>query len=148
MDKILTGLKKTETKIPYVTVKHNNIEFNFVIDSGCTISCIDENILDLLLHDDTGRKSEGIIFANGDGTEENKIVKISFNIGCVSFTEEFNAVDFYNMTKQVKDNFGITVRGLLGSEFLYRNKLILDFDKSLIKYANDNQLELKLENEQ
>lgn len=148
MDKILATLQKTDTKIPYVTVKHNNIEFNFIIDSGCTISCIDENVLDLLLHDNTGMKSDGIIFANGDGTEENNIIRLSFDLGNKTFTEQFNAVDFYNMTKQVKDNFGITVRGLLGSEFLYNNKLILDFDKSLIKYANDNQLELNLKNEQ
>ena len=43
------------------------------------------------------------------------------------------------MYQQVKDSFGITVRGLLGSEFLYKNSLILDFDKHLIRYTDGNQ---------
>lgn len=144
MEKFISELKRTETNIPYVEVKHNNIKFNFIIDSGCTISCIDENVLDLLLHTDTGEKSDGVLFANGDESEQTKIIEMSFMIGNKEFVEKFNAVDFYNMTKQVKDNFGITVRGLLGSEFLYKNKLILDFDESTIKYKDNNQLELDL----
>ena len=147
MEKIITELKRTNTNIPYITVKHNNIEFNFVVDSGCTISCIDENILDLLVHTDTGETSDGVIFANGSDTGTTNIIRMSFNLRDKEFTEDFNAVDFYSMTKQVKDNFGITVRGLLGSEFLYKNKLILDFGDSIIKYRDNNQLELNL-NEQ
>ena len=144
MEKIISELKRTDTNIPYVTVKHNNIEFNLIIDSGCNISCIDENVLDLMLHTDTGKTSDGVLFANGDETEPNKIIKLSFELNNKEFTEIFNAVDFYNMTKQVKDNFGIVVRGLLGSEFLYKNKLILDFDNSVIKHKDNNQLELNL----
>jgi hypothetical protein len=147
MEKVITELKRTAANIPYITVKHNNVEFNFIVDSGCTISCIDENVLDLLVHTDTGELSDGVLFANGEGTKTNKIIKLSFKLNDKEFTETFNALDFYSMTKQVKDNFGITVRGLLGSEFLYKNKLILDFDESIIKYRDNNQLELNL-NEQ
>lgn len=144
MEKIIAELKRTTTNIPYVTVQHNNIEFNFIVDSGCTIACIDENVLDLLVYTDTGEMSGGVLFANGDGTETNKMIRLSFKLSNIEFTERFNAVDFSKMAKQVKDNFGITVRGLLGSEFLYRNKLILDFDDSLIKHKDNNQLELNL----
>ena len=144
MEKIISELKRTKNNIPYVEVKHNNIKFNFIVDSGCTISCIDENVLDLLVHTNTGENSEGILFANGESSDAIQLVKLSFVINNKEFTETFNAVDFHDMTKQVKDNFGIVVRGLLGSEFLYNNKLILDFDESTIKYKDNNQLELEL----
>ena len=60
-------------------------------------------------------------------------------IGDQDYIEKFNVVDFREMSQQVKENFGLTIRGLLGSEFLYKHSLILDFDKHLIRYTDGNQ---------
>ena len=91
MEKQLIKFEETETSIPFIKVKHNNIEFNL---SG------------------------------------------------IDFEEEFNAIDFGGMYHDVKDSFGITVRGLLGSEFMYRNHLILDFNNSIIRYTDGRQTSL------
>lgn len=140
MDKIISELKRTDSNIPYVEVENNGHKFNLIVDTGCTISCIDENILDFLRYTDNGETTEGVIFANGDSTDATKLVDINLTLNNKLFTESFNIVDFYKMSKQVRDNFGITVRGLLGSEFLYKNKLILDFEESIIKHKDNNQL--------
>ena len=139
MEKNLINFEETNSSIPFIKVKHNNIQFNLVIDTGCTISCIDKNILDLLIHNPTDRCIEGIIYANGSQDEEIPVVEIPITLGNKEYIEQFNAVDFSTMARQVKDSFGITVRGLLGSEFLYKHSLILDFDKHLIRYTDGHQ---------
>ena len=139
MEKELIKFEETNSSIPFIKVKHNNIQFNLVIDTGCTISCIDKNVLDLLIHNVTQESVEGIIFANGDTNDSIPIVEIPITIGDEEYVERFNAVDFSAMSQQVKNSFGITVRGLLGSEFLYKHSLILDFDKHLIRYTDGNQ---------
>ena len=139
MEKELIKFEETNSSMPFIKVKHNNITFNLVIDTGCTISCIDNNILDLLLHRTTNECVEGLIFANGNTSDVVPIVELPITIGDQEYIEQFNAVDFKDMSQQVKDNFGITVRGLLGSEFLYKHSLILDFDKHLIRYTDGRQ---------
>ena len=139
MEKELIKFEATKTSLPFIKVKHNNISFNLVIDTGCTMSCIDSNILDLLIHNPTGNYMEDIIFADGSNNGTTPIVEIPITIGDKDYVEQFNSVDFKAMAQQVKDSFGITIRGLIGSEFLYKNSLILDFDKHLIRYTDGNQ---------
>ena len=142
MEKQLIKFEETETSIPFIKVKHNNIEFNLIVDTGCTISCIDKDILDLLVHTPTGNQTPGLIYANGGNDEPVCTHMIPLNIGGIDFEEEFNAIDFGGMYRDVKDSFGITVRGLLGSEFMYRNHLILDFNNSIIRYTDGRQTTL------
>lgn len=139
MEKELIKFEDTDTSIPFIKVKHNNISFNLVVDTGCSTSCIDAEILDLLIHNTTNEFTDGIIYGDGSHDEKVQIVEIPITIGDTDYVEQFNAVNFRNMYQQVKDNFGITIRGLLGSEFLYKHKLILDFNKNLIRYTNGNQ---------
>ena len=143
MEKELIKFEETSSAIPFIKVKHNNIQFNLVIDTGCTTSCIDKGVLDLLLHNVTDRQTEGIIYADGSQDDAVQIVEIPITIGENNYLEQFNAVDFHLMSQQVKDNFGIVVRGLLGSEFLYKHGLILDFDKHLIRYTDGRQTSIK-----
>lgn len=139
MEKELIKFEKTESSIPFIKVKHNNITFNLVVDTGCTISCIDENILDLLVHKTTNDYTQGLISAEGGNDNNVPIVEMPITIGDQDYIEKFNVVDFREMSQQVKENFGLTIRGLLGSEFLYKHSLILDFDKHLIRYTDGNQ---------
>ena len=142
MEKELIKFEKTESSIPFIKVKHNNITFNLVVDTGCTISCIDENILDLLVHKTTNDYTQGLISAEGGNDNNVPIVEMPITIGDQDYIEKFNVVDFREMSQQVKENFGLTIRGLLGSEFLYKHSLILDFDKHLIRYTNGNQTQI------
>ena len=142
MEKELIKFEETQTSIPFIKVKHNNITFNLVIDTGCTVSCIDENILDLLLYKTTDNYTDGLISAEGSSDDKVQIVEIPITVGNQEYVEQFNAVNFRAMSQQVKDTFGITIRGLLGSEFLYKHSLILDFDKHLIRYTNGNQTQI------
>lgn len=139
MEKELIKFEKTKSSIPFIKVKHNNISFNLVVDTGCTMSCIDENILDLLVYQTTNNYTDGLISAEGGNDDKIPIIEMPITIGDQDYVEQFNAVDFRAMAQQVKDSFGITIRGLLGSEFLYKHSLILDFDKHLIRYTDGNQ---------
>lgn len=134
MEKELIKFEDTKTSIPFITVKHNNIEFKLLVDTGASISLIDSNVLDLLLHTKTEDKTGGIIYANNDTEDNIPIVEIPINIGGVDFVEKFNAVNLQNMTQQIKENYDITIRGLLGSEFMCRNQFIIDFKEKVIKH--------------
>lgn len=143
MEKELIKFEETKTSIPFIKVKHNNITFNLVVDTGCTTSCIDENILDLLIHKTTNSYTEGLISAEGCNDNKVPIVEIPITIGDQDYIEQFNVVDFRAMSQQVKDSFNLTIRGLLGSEFLYKHSLILNFDRHLIRYTDRNQTSLE-----
>lgn len=139
MEKELIKFEAIEAPIPFIKVKHNNIAFNLIVDTGCTTSCIDKDILDLVVHNTTDQQTEGIIYGNGDIDEPVQIVEIPISIGDNDYVEQFNAINFRDVVNSVRDTFGITVRGMLGSEFLYKHSLILDFDKHLIRYTDGNQ---------
>lgn len=124
-------------KVPFVKVKHNNIEFNLILDSGASMSCIDDNIVDLLIHDDTKKATGGTIFGCGEGENSNPapIYNIPLTLGKSDFVEEFSSIDFSAMSKMIKETFGITVRGLLGNMFFQKHNMILDFNSNEIRYV-------------
>lgn len=134
MEKELIKFEDAKTSIPFITVKHNNIEFKLLVDTGASISLIDNNVLDLILHTKTGDTTGGIIYANNDTEDDIPIVEIPISIGETNFKEKFNAVDLQNMTQQIKECYGITIRGLLGSEFMSKHQFIIDFKEKVIKY--------------
>ena len=101
MEKELIKFEATKTSLPFIKVKHNNISFNLVIDTGCTMSCIDSNILDLLIHNPTGKYMEDIIFADGSNNGTTPIVEIPITIGNKDYVEQFNSLDFKAMALQV-----------------------------------------------
>lgn len=118
--------------LPVITFYNNGKKFNFLLDTGATLSVIDFNVLNNFSHeelDDTGTIC---------GMEGNKIdvsyVRALLEYKGMNYEEDFQVVDMSAAFNQVKTESGVTLSGILGSLFFKRYQYVLDFD-SLIAYS-------------
>lgn len=121
------------TDLPVITLYNNGKKFNFLLDTGATISVIDSNILDKFNHSKT--ESTGVLL----GMEGNKInvsyVRASLEYKDKTYEEDFQVVDMSASFGEVKAESGVTLSGILGNSFFKKYQYILDFN-SLIAYSN------------
>lgn len=121
------------TDLPVITLYNNGKKFNFLLDTGATISVIDSNILDKFNHSKT--ESTGVVW----GMEGNKInvsyVRASLEYKDKTYEEDFQVVDMSASFGEVKAESGVTLSGILGNSFFKKYQYILDFN-SLIAYSN------------
>ena len=59
----------------------------------------------------------------------NPIIEGTLNIGGTDYTSRFIVLNASDAVKNVQDEFGIQIHGILGIEFLIKNKWIIDFEK-------------------
>ena len=118
--------------IPIVTLKHDNLRLNFIIDTGATTSLINSSLLERIKDK---QKIDSIDVVSGlDPNVEYKTEK--YNIPIWLNRNKFNVIfcvmDLNPTFNSLKYETGITVHGLLGSDFLESNKCILDYDRMIL----------------
>lgn len=116
--------------LPIVTFYIGEKKLNFVLDTGCVQSMLDADIIDKykLNINYTGKNFE-VWGANGKCSTD--------KMGCLSFyynKKELEEIFVCSSTIKytfswLKQNKGVTVHGLLGSNFFNKYKYILDFKK-------------------
>lgn len=118
--------------LPVITFYNNGKKFNFLLDTGATLSVIDSNILGNFSHKKLDEK--GTLC----GIEGNRIsvsyIKASLEHKGVSYEEDFQTVDMSTVFNQIKSESGITLSGILGSLFFKKYQYVLDFE-SLVAYS-------------
>ena len=119
-------------ELPVVTFYNGDKKFNFLLDTGATISVINSNILDNFTHEKI--ESTGILW----GMEGNKInvsyIKASLIYKDKTYEENFQVVDMTASFNAVKAESGVTLSGILGNSFFKKYQYVLDFN-SLIAYS-------------
>jgi hypothetical protein len=126
----------TSPNIPIITISQGNRELNFILDTGSDRNIIDSNILPLLEH--TQHKGgESIALTGVGGTKKVQICSITFQIKEESYTADFLVSDMKDAFSAVKEASAVHLHGILGSEFLRSNKIVLDFS-SMVAY-NDKK---------
>lgn len=109
--------------VPIIKVKTDFGELNFIIDSGSTMSIIDleklpQDIKSNLYFDS---KPKGI----GGTVSVSSILTLGLKINNRNLITTFRAIDL-EIRNYLK---GITINGILGSDFLKENKATLDYSK-------------------
>ena len=115
------GLSMIETSV--VTNDNHRIGY-FYVDTGASISIIDNNLVK-----STGEDSSFCALGANDNNSQLSIV--DFHIGKVAYRMNFHAVD----KKLIPQEEGKVIVGILGIDFLKKNKCIIDFKKSAL-YIN------------
>ena len=121
-------------ELPVVTFYNGDKKFNFLLDTGATISVINSNILDNFTHEKV--EYTGILW----GMEGNKInvsyIKASLIYKDKTYEENFQVVDMTASFNAVKAESGVTLSGILGNSFFKKYQYVLDFN-SLIAYSKE-----------
>lgn len=118
--------------LPIITFYNEGKKFNFLLDTGATISVIDSNILNDFLHEKL--EKDGTLF----GMEGHKIdvsyIKADLVYKDKIYKEEFQVVDMSAPFNEIKAESGVKLSGILGNIFFTNYKYVLDFN-SLIAYS-------------
>lgn len=113
--------------LPIVTFYNEGAKFNFILDSGASLSVINSSIIDSFPH--TKSDYSGTLF----GMEGNKVdvsyIEASIKHKDTTYDEVFQVVDMSAPFGTLKEDFGVNVHGILGNSFFKKYKYILDFDE-------------------
>ncbi len=119
-------------ELPVVTLNVNNNKLKFIIDTGCTTSCINESIVKSL---NIETKNIGNTHYGIDG---NKVAlntcTIDFKLKNKNYSFDFNTANMDKVFTYIKESEGVQIHGLLGSDFLDKYNYVVDYkDYSLYK---------------
>ena len=119
--------------IPIATFKQGDKELNFILDTGSDNNVVDKECLESIEH--TIDDSQKFNLA-GVGTDKNivQVCNIPFQYGEDSFTEQFLISDLKGPFTLIRKCHAIPLHGMLGSNFLKKQGLILDF-KNFTAYS-------------
>lgn len=118
--------------LPVITFYNDNRKFNFLLDTGATMSVIDSNVLDIFTH--KRLEDEGTVFGMEGNRTTVSYVRASLYYKNKSYEEDFQVVDMSSAFSKVKEESGVSLSGILGSLFFQRYQYVLDFE-SLIAYS-------------
>lgn len=119
--------------LPIVTVQHNDLRLNLLIDSGSDNNVIDQTVLTQIKY---GKPTHiGATHLTGvGGTQTVEACSFSFQCGAETYTEDFLVTDFQMQFGMIEDCHGIQLHGMLGTEFMRKNNIVLDFS-NLVAYT-------------
>lgn len=122
---VVTFSRFSNTGLPIVSLYNNNKQFNFIIDSGAFNSMLDKRVLDEFEYEKIDY-SEQVYGLDGNTVDtEGVFIKLA--------SPEFLLKDRFLVTDipaldNILETDGIKVVGVLGSTFLKKNYLVIDYD--------------------
>lgn len=126
--------------IPIATFKHGDMILNFLLDSGADRNSIDSRMLDSLQH--TAAEDNSTITLTGvGGTVDVKNCSLTFKTmeEDKEYTADFLIADLQEPFDQLFQAHGIQLHGILGSKFMRKHHIILDF-QNLAAYTSPTAL--------
>ena len=122
--------------LPVITLTNNGVALNFLIDTGSNISHICPSAAALIEHEHLGTNKNTKIAGLGAVNQGVTICTAKFKD---TLSKEYKiqlsiSAELEETSKYIKENTGVEVHGLLGTDFLQNYKYVIDF-KSLEVYA-------------
>jgi hypothetical protein len=120
-------------KVPIVKGKLNGKDAYFIIDSGASVSILDEN---RSAHYDfiVGESEEDIVGYGGTSSPK-ETDNVDVEVGGIDFNGEYQSQDITGIVDVVWNNGGIQISGIIGSNIMKRVGLIIDFGSNSL-YIN------------
>lgn len=116
-------------KLPVVSLTNNNKSFNFLIDTGSSVSIIDTLVVDQLKY--TKLESEGTAYGIDGNVFTVEYAQIELSHESTKFEDEFQMmrVDAFDNIEKVD---GMKIAGILGSTFLKKYNFTIDYENLIV----------------
>ena len=125
------GLQKTGLPLIVTSGKLKNL--CFLIDTGATHNILFTYVYEHIKDEfKTLSEKQNIMGIEGH-YEETSTIEATFNFEGIDYTSTFSVLDATDAIAQVQQETGVQIHGILSTDFLVKNKWILDFDKLTIK---------------
>lgn len=119
-------------ELPILVLSNNGRKYRFILDSGSNGCHLDKRVIDKLDIERTS-EAESSSMSTGAGVIETSKDKaqIKFNLNNTVFSIPFFVEDLSQPFDYIKETDGMTIHGILGSNFLSANNWVLDFAKNV-----------------
>lgn len=125
------GLQKTGLPLILTSGKTNNL--CFLIDTGATHNTLFDFVYNHFKDEFKLLEGTGKTMGIEGPYQEVPIVEATFNFEGTDYTSVFTVLNASEAVKQVQDNTGIQIHGVLGVQFFIDNRWIIDFEKLQIR---------------
>ncbi|WP_297604141.1 aspartyl protease family protein [uncultured Alistipes sp.] len=131
---LILGLQKTGLPLIVTSGKLKNL--CFLIDTGATHNVLFTYVFEHFKNEfrmlDEHQSTMGI-----EGNyKECPTIEATFTFEGIDYTSTFAVLDATNAVTQIQEETGVQIHGILSTDFLVRNKWILDFETYNVK-CND-----------
>lgn len=113
------------TGLPIITFCQGQTKLNFILDTGSTLSIIDKSALKNITYTMINKQSS-VTGLQGE-TSEGEACNITLYYKENNFNSDFSINDMTGVLSTIKQSTGVTIMGLLGSDFFDKYKYIIDF---------------------
>lgn len=116
------------TELPILVMENNDKKFKFILDSGSNGCHLDKRAFESMTieNEETVKNSQT---ATGAGVVDSSVHKCTakLKLNKYVFQIPFSVEDLKDAFDYIKKQDGLTVHGILGSNFLSANRWVLDF---------------------
>jgi hypothetical protein len=120
------------TGLPIITFTVGDSKYNFVLDSGASRSIINLESLEKIPHGEL-EESDCYFYGIDGKMKEGDAATISLIYNDKEIKNKFIVNDLSSIVQNLKQETGVNITGILGNDFMQKNKYILDFNK-LVAY--------------
>lgn len=122
------GLK--EAGLPIIPVTIGDYCISFIVDTGATVSLIDKSVADRLGELVVIKEeSNYMLSVDGNYKEVKHKAVVNFILNEIPFTHEFLCESLYESLIKIETECNIQVHGILGNDFLMKNRWIIDYER-------------------
>ena len=124
------GLQKTGLPLIVTSGKLKNL--CFLIDTGATNNILFTYVYEHFKDEFRGLEDKQKIMGIEGEYKEAPVIEATFNFEGIDYTSTFSVFNGSDAIRQVQEETGVQIHGILSTDFLVKNKWILDFDKLII----------------
>lgn len=118
-------------ELPIITVRYNNLNLFFLLDSGSNPNYICANVVDP--HREEITLADESSFYGFDGKEYPvSVVKIPFHIGRKKYQGTFYILSTSIGFDKIEQETGVKISGIIGTRFFIKNGWVLDFSQGAV----------------
>ena len=115
-----------KTDVPYITLEVQGIPLNLLVDTGCGISILQAGVAEMLSHEKSLREVDLEALTSDSLSAE--VISVPITLGKQTITEDFALYDKDNFAN-FQSHYGITLHGLLGTEFFEKTGCCIDYSR-------------------
>lgn len=124
------GLQKRGLPLIVTSGKLKNL--CFLIDTGATNNILFTYVYEHFKDEFRVLEDKQKIMGIEGEYKEASVIEATFNFEGIDYTSTFSVFNGSDAIRQVQEETGVQIHGILSTDFLVKNKWILDFDKLII----------------